>query len=206
MEMWQICREFVAKTCKGRDSSHGLEHMEEVTKLALVIHSLNPPPREKLLEININRIVLVAMLHDVADHKYDKDGSLEKQVTDFVYSVEPFEGKMVMDTIRSISFSKENRLGKRYFENTLGVYWTSIRDIVSDADKILAIGQEGIERCRSYIYEQNPDLPLSEVHKKFEEHAEEKLLRLYPEFIVTPGGKFLAEPKHQEVYDYMYKV
>ena len=199
METWKKCREFVAKACNGRDPSHGLEHMEDVTKLALVINSLNTND----LPIFKQHIILVAMLHDVADHKYDKDGTLQKQVAEFV-KTQVVQVGFVMDTINAISFSKENRLGMRYYEKTLGKYWTAIRDIVSDADKILAIGQIGIERCLQFIYEQNPDLPRADARKKFEDHAEEKLLRLYPEFIVTEGGKFLAAPKHKELVDYMY--
>jgi len=77
-----------------------------------------------------------------------------------------------------ISFSAEKKNGMRYFEEILGPDWSLIRDIVSDADKLEALGNIGIERCHKYTCETHPDLPEEEIIKLMHTHAEEKLFKL----------------------------
>lgn len=212
---WTSCRAVVAKLCAGRPATHGLAHMEQVTQLSLLIASMErsaaPTPD----------VVLVAMLHDVADHKYDRDGTLEAQVKDAIAALVaddfPDDAKAAAaaathawNTIDAISYSKEKKRGMRYFEATLPKQWVAIRDIVSDADKLLAIGEDGVRRCWEFQLEMHegrvargePGLvaptPAS-VTKDVVQHAHDKLLRLKDEFMVTPSGKYLAEPKHDEM-------
>ncbi|KAG5494231.1 hypothetical protein GH5_02223 [Leishmania sp. Ghana 2012 LV757] len=84
-ELWARCTSFVASACAGRDASHGLGHMRKVTEQAILLYLMDaastaaPGERAGMLY----RIILVGMLHDVADHKYDVDGTLLSQVKSF---------------------------------------------------------------------------------------------------------------------------
>lgn len=121
--IWTRCREFVQVATAGRDPSHGYPHMEEVCQKAVLIASLLGVNDETM-----KSVVIVAMLHDVNDHKYDKDGTLTEIVTKFVNGICPGEeGEMVLKTILAISFSKEKRRGKKWFVDVLGTRWTTIR-------------------------------------------------------------------------------
>ena len=195
--VWSTCRQFVGQVCRDRPASHGLAHMEGVTQLAVLIHAL-----ERADAALREDLVVVAMLHDVADHKYDRDGTLEAQVRTFLRATladKADSADLAWETISAVSYSKEKRQGMRYFEAALGPRWTAIRDIVSDADKLLAIGVDGLERCWDYqlevAAERGQTLSPAELTDQVRQHADEKLLRLLPEYMVTPSGKFLAEPK-----------
>jgi uncharacterized protein len=206
IEFCEKLRLFISNVCKDRPDHHGVQHMDKVMQLSLTIASLNcVNDYRKLFDI-----CCVAMLHDVSDHKYDKDGVLNAQIKDFLinfYNSHSID--IVMDTINAVSFSKEKKLGKRYFEIMLGAYWTEIRDIVSDADKIEAMGIEGIKRCYQYSRDSqfcdNSETVIPEIIRNIQDHAEEKLLRLYDEYIVTPGGKYLAESHHKKSIEILEK-
>ena len=180
--------------CAGRDASHGAEHMHRVARTAKKIGQ----------ELNLGTEILdacewVAELHDVADHKYDKDGSLSEAVADFVQENRPTDYVMILKTIEYISFSKEKKKGKRYFEQILGPEWTLVRDIVSDADKLEALGTIGIERCHKYTSETHPGASEEEIIRIMHEHAEDKLYKLATEYIMTAPGREMALPLHDEM-------
>jgi HD superfamily phosphodiesterase len=199
--------------------------MEAVTQLAVLIASLEGVAAPE----DLRDIARVAMLHDVADHKYDLDGTLEPRVRAFIaaelYPGDAEGAAMAWASIDAVSYSKENKRGMRYFAATLGPRWTRVRDIVSDADKLLAIGEDGLERCWHYQLELRdgaiarataaraaagsdadaPDMAIpapitpEELVADVVQHAHDKLLRLSTEFMVTPSGKFLAAPKHRDM-------
>ena len=122
-----------------------------------------------------------------------------------------------MLAISAVSYSKENSKGMRWFEAELkSPMWIAVRDAVSDADKIEAIGYLGLLRCYEYqvhVLKDNGTWPqvlaeygLDRVGKEHllplvAQHADDKLLRLKDAFIVTPAGKFLAMPLHDEVVE-----
>lgn len=227
-DLWKRCREFVAEVCAGRGPSHGLQHMETVTQVALLLVSMeNEQHYRPSRRVFSARVIVVAMLHDVNDHKFDKDGTLSQKVTDFVakdllqgsfsfaqvLGVEEEEGRSSLETVAqlivaavgAVSFSKEKKNGKRYFEKPLGEEFCAVRDYVSDADKIEVLGRNGLVRCYECFLEcfaakdraPTDEEVLADLHK----HAEEKLLRLKEEYIVTTAGKFIAEPKHHELVE-----
>ncbi|GKT28339.1 Hypothetical protein, putative [Aduncisulcus paluster] len=110
--------------------------------------------------------------------------------------------KSILDTIDAISFSKEKKRGKRWFVAELGKYWVQIRDIVSDSDKIDALGAIGVQRARQFTKERysmrGKEISEVDLIKEVIEHAEEKLLRLMDEYVVTVPGKHLCRPKHDD--------
>src|SRR5438309_1768552 len=102
--LWCDLSQFVDETCKDRDPSHGYEHMEEVVKKTFII----------LKELDITDIqmtkdaMMAAWLHDVNDHKYDKDGTLKNKVLEFLQSHSQ-NPTLIMDIIDRISYSKEDQ-------------------------------------------------------------------------------------------------
>lgn len=273
-EVWERCTAFVGRVCADRDASHGLAHMRKVTEQAVLLYLMSTSSATTRAEQAgmLYRIILVAMLHDVADHKYDTDGTLFQQVEAFV-EVEAAallgrvaEGKteeffcplpcratspdgveqvkqLVLTALDAISYSKEHKRGMRWFVPALmrgsevcpsmrdahaqACSWVAVRDFVSDADKLEAIGEEGLLRCYEYTCERVRAAAVGATNKggtstattmqgaaaaaRIEreagrallkdvvEHFHEKLKRLLPEFIVTHPGKFLGTPRSAEM-------
>ena len=195
----QLCSDFVKKTCIDRDESHGHHHMQTVFN-----NSLQICLGEDITDPNIIKLVsIVAWLHDVADHKYDKNGQLEQLVKDFLTTNFQPDAELIWNIITRISYSKEIK-SKADWELVLGSEGILIRNIVSDADKLEAIGKIGIERCIQYGAEHhrhkyNEEAPRELLLKHVNEHAKEKLLLLKDHFIYTSTGKKMAEPLHNEM-------
>jgi HD superfamily phosphodiesterase len=191
---------FVKEVCAGRPPSHGLEHMKLVRDRALVIRSRLPINEQPAAY----DVALIALLHDVADHKYDHDGQLRAKVLEFLEAGQLHSGT-VMACIDAISFSKERALGMRWYTATLEPYWVQIRDIVSDADKLEALGAVGGQRCLEYAEELG--FHGREALHHFTVQMRTKLMRLRDEFIVTAPAKLMAVSLHDElVMYYLSKV
>ena len=193
--------EFVKQTCAGRDPSHGYDHMATVTRLTLEIMT------NEGLTCNPELFIVVALLHDVNDHKYDHDGRLEQKIRIFLkqyYREERID--LVMSIIDRISYSKENRFRQKHsrpprqeWKKELGEVGLLIRDIVSDADKLEALGETGYFRCVEYTREKNPEASQEEINHLVEKHYDEKLSRLVDEFMVTDYAKKLGRERLEEL-------
>ena len=92
-------------------------------------------------------------------------------------------------------------MGRRWFEQELGVYWTQVRDIVSDADKLEALGEVGGQRCLDYAHEQGL-LGMAAV-KHLVSQMQYKLLYLRDHYIVTGPGKQMAGPLHDQLVEFV---
>ena len=187
---------FVYESCKNRDMSHGYDYASRVKQNALNIYykmSVDIRPEEK-------HIIAVSMLHDVADHKYDKDGKLREKLQMFLNKNYPFSANKILDCIDAISFTRELKDGKRWFVQSLGKYWTQVRDIVSDADKLEAIGKIGVERCLNYGKENGKTGIIYLL-----QHMVDKLLILRNEYIVTEPGLEMAQGLHDEMVNIAMK-
>jgi uncharacterized protein len=191
----QRLSEFVAETTKGRDKSHGHEHMSQVADNAIEIM--------KDMDVSIDQYrwaLIVSWLHDVADHKYDRDGSLAKRVFEFLKSLEPENAKYLMDCINMVSFSAETREGYKYYEKVLPPKWVIVRNIASDADKLEALGATGVVRCSTYAQlKSEVKLSAGDVVQYVWEHAKIKLLLLAIKFIHTRPAKLMAIPLHLDM-------
>lgn len=211
--LWNQLSEFVANVCCDRDDSHGHKHMETVAVNALKIFDKE---RQKISEYDVDKleryIIITAWLHDVADHKYDKDNRLKIVVSEFTKSVVDSEDdvELILNIIDHISYSKENRaliLGSGTpidFRSVLGGFGEIVRNIVSDADKLEALGKIGFDRCvdftkHSYKEKYGVDISYDALKNNVIAHSHEKLLRLKDEFIRTEYGKQLAIPLHNEL-------
>jgi HD superfamily phosphodiesterase len=199
---WNLLSNFVNETCKGRDDSHGHAHMEAVALMSK--HIIEEDFIDESGNLTLDAIT-AAWLHDVADHKYDHDGTLEQRVDAFgranIWNYEE-----IKQVIKYVSYSTENKAilagTPHNFQAILGAYYSQIRDIVSDADKLEAIGKIGIQRAIDYTTEANPTYTSQQVIDDVWKHAHEKLLRLAPEFIRTPCGRKIARGRHQKMLEW----
>lgn len=202
---------FVNLICANRDPSHGYEHMKQVARNSLKI--FNQLEKKTLVNMDTNQFIslllTVSWLHDVADRKYDVDGNLKKQLDTFVRRIYNNDlAELVLNTIPRTSYSFEVNIiqttGELDWLSVLGYDGCLLRDIVSDADKIEAIGRIGIVRCMTYNIElfkkandYNPTF--DELVPQVKRHAAEKLLKLTGSYIRTEPGKLIAAPLHFEM-------
>lgn len=201
LPLWPRLSEFVKEITTGRDPSHGHAHMEAVARRSVEIAQ-----QLKIAGNLYPSLIAVAWLHDVGDPKYDPQEALWPKMEQFLRT----EGltPWILTIVRLISYSQEvkdrEQWGTEYrnrWKLALSKPGLLIRDIVSDADKLEALGVVGYERCAEYTRSKFPTLPENEIHIKVIAHAREKLLRLRDEFIVTSPGKELAIPLHDELVD-----
>jgi uncharacterized protein len=182
--------DFVKENTKSFDESHDVNHALAVYKNALHIARVEYPQFDnEILEFS-------SLLHDVCDHKY-KDSIPKEQLNLFIHDSLPKEkADAVIDIINNISYSQQIK-GKR---KTLNHPYNIYQDILSDADKLEALGEIGLRRCILYTESINGKVPQDVI-----KHSHEKLLRLKDNFIVTKTGKQLAEPLHKVIQDYVDK-
>lgn len=203
-QRWNLLSNFVADTCKDRDVSHGHAHMKAVAETTRFIIQQDFIDETGNLTLNA---ITAAWLHDIADHKYDHDGTLEQRLDHFgrtnIWNYEE-----IKQVIKYVSFSTENKAiiaGTPFnFPAILGAYYSQIRDIVSDADKLEAIGSIGIQRCIEYTTHTNPTYTHAQVIHDVKKHAHEKLLRLATEFIKTPTARTIATHRHKEMEEWLH--
>jgi HD superfamily phosphodiesterase len=150
--------------------------------------------------------ITAAWLHDIADHKYDHDGTLEQRLDEFG-AANIWNYQEIKHVIKYVSFSTENKAilagTPLNFPAILGAYYSQIRDIVSDADKLEAIGKIGIQRCIEYTIHANPTYTTEQVISDVKKHADEKLLRLASQFIKTPIARNIAATRHKEMEEWV---
>lgn len=187
-----------------RDKTHGIKHARDVFLNAMEnfeknglddMKKRNIPFDDKTRDI----IGVCALLHDVCDHKYEtKEYKCLEYPMKTVIKLN-FDDKCansILKIIRNVSYSREAR-GEMEDMTDYEMY---CRDVVSDADKLEAIGVDGIQRCWDYQLEIANDLNMkmtdTEVLLKVEQHIDEKLIKLYPSFIRTKGGKEVATNHH----------
>lgn len=206
-------QQFVDSKCIGRDESHGYAHMEKVAIRSEYIYT----QMVNVVDNNLLQMILaVAWLHDVADHKYHPTKQILCDIETFLYQFyDKYDVSLIMNIIDRISYSKENHTIINNipsdWEEILGEKGTFIRNIVSDADKLEAIGKEGLLRCQQfteecYIKKYNKSIPYHVMVNNVVIHAKEKLLRLYTDFIHTEPGKRLAKPLHDELVTELDKL
>jgi hypothetical protein len=205
---------FVRKACEGRDPSHGYEHMDIVRNTALKIFDHDVPETHPNYRELRGLTSIVGLFHDVFDHKYDLNGELKVECQKFLEIdtmtlIPNYDVKLIIDIIDRISFSKENKCIKENksvdWLEKLGDDGLLVRNIVSDADKLEAIGPIGIERCAMYTMahqknqEECTDFNRTDLKAAIVKHADEKLRLIASKFIRTPYGKILATPLNDKM-------
>lgn len=200
--LWNTLSKYVKEVCADRDPSHGHEHMQKVAENSIkILNEMNYMENNFILM----HVIIVAWLHDVCDHKYGDH--LKSNMQTFLLDNHFDDPEYIFNIIDRISYSKEDKCIKQGVSyksdwmDVLGEDGCIIRDIVSDADKLEAIGKIGIERCIEYTRHKNVDITQHQLNIEVHKHAEEKLLRLKDEFIRTEPGKRMAEPLHRVMVD-----
>lgn len=176
--------------------SHDWKHFVAVLKNAITIMYSEEFSGQ---ELDIIIIIYAALLHDVCDYKYEMLWKITpRDLRAFIVdNIGEYKAAMVTEIIDNISCSKERR-GRR-----LSVHEPYL-SIVSDADKIEALGKSGIGRCFAHklwrnettsnnIMVRNEVLNVCKIHLQF----------LKDKYIRTIKGKQMAEQPHQEIIDYI---
>ena len=189
--------DFVKRETSTYDESHDFNHAVAVfTNTSKIAQSLS---LNHLYNDDFNPFHVIEMasyLHDVCDHKYDDSNEKKERLYQYINtSSTPKETKIIIDIIDNMSFSKQ----KKGLAKNLGEYQILL-DIISDADKLEALGQTGINRCIKYTetYAHKED-----IERLVKQHCYDKLLLLKDYYIKTLLGKKLAEPLHQVIVDYV---
>lgn len=190
--------EFIRQKFTGEGSGHDYWHMYRVWQLSIQIAKTEPTADPVLTQ-------LAALLHDIADWKFH-DGDTEagpRAAREWLQgqSVDEKYIEQIAAIIRTVSFKGAG---------VKPALATIEGKIVSDADKLDAIGAIGIGRAFAYGGSKNrpmydPDVP-PVLHATFEDykrskshtinHFYEKLLLLKDQFY-TDEAKKLAEQRHQ---------
>ena len=218
---------FCARATEGRPPSHGVAHMTAVRLNAeRIFDALRASSAGKtdgtsaMMNDQTRRMVqAAAQFHDVADHKYVEEGQaagggfgvLEELQKHF----SPKASASLVKVMAAVSFSKERALRAAAgaaeqpfaFEATLGAAGALLRDIVSDADKLEAIGSVGVQRCMAYkrercLEKENRAATEEEVVAELIKHGEEKLFVLVAHrYIRTSAGRAMAAPRQRVMLD-----
>jgi len=146
---------FVRDIMNRYDASHDWYHVCRVRRLSLKIAEM-----EGIMDVNVLKMIeLCALLHDVNDRKYvdktRKDGNIDdirKLLVGCGISNDGIE--RIFNVCEYVSFSKENKMklkGGKEYEAYLKVFEDNVElRIVSDADRLDAIGAVGIARTFTF--------------------------------------------------------
>lgn len=184
---------FIVKSTECFDDSHNHIHAQNVFRNTMtIINKLD-------IEYEEDVLFLASHLHDVCDHKYiGRGGITREELESFISAIIGDDKKTrIMSIIDNVSFSREVS-GKREVLNFCDNLYL---DIISDADRIEALGEVGLQRCISFVKERGGNVPLDVLR-----HCKDKLLRLTDEFMKTIPGKEMAYSGHKVVQDYVFRI
>lgn len=205
----------------NRDPSHGKEHAERVSLISIIIFD-NEYKFDKSL---LPALYITAYLHDANDRKYEIDGNLTKQMYQFLckmwqqykivaYNVDGSKvrsgdefANIILKVIEYISFTKEDDAltngSPINYQAILGTWGLTLRNIVSDADKIDSLGNIGIVRCSTYTRmnwkSKNIEFTEDDVRVEVQRLFDMRFNRLVKEFLRTKTGMRLATPMLEEM-------
>ena len=138
------------KYYKNIDDSHNYKHIIKVVHWCykIIDHEKNLTHTDKKI------IIISAYLHDAYDSKYyNKKEQIEKikKISKDLYDmgISRNEQEIIFTIIDNISFTKEQNKRMQGIQIDLGPIQL-LRDIVSDADKLESLGEEGIKRMVQY--------------------------------------------------------
>jgi len=152
---------WVAEATQHRDASHGMEHFRRVAKLA--VRLAEREPRFERAEENWLLLQCSALAHDVVDHKYVPAAEapllrerMVRCMTDC--GLDPRAARRVELVADNISLSRELK-GELALADLEREGCLIVRHLVSDADKLDALGEQGLRRLLQYNVERYRALP-----------------------------------------------
>lgn len=184
------------------DESHDYLHHYQVLKNALeIIRGLNIENNLSSYTQLVNYVIYSCLLHDVVDPKYSKNLKYKDDtLNSFLQSKLGDDWVSVRWIIDNMSYSKEKKNGYPTAPNDL---LQLARNICSDADKLEALGENGLKRCYQYNRATYPSATEQEITQFVVDHCKEKLLHLKDRYIRTSVGKLLAEKGHSIIEQYV---
>jgi hypothetical protein len=204
-QRWQLLSDFVQTVCAGRSHTHGHAHMKAVAERSSFLIQQDYTDRRHFRNL-LQDATTAAWLHDVADHKYDHDGTLEQKLDTFGTANIP-NYTNIKQVIKYVSYSTEQKAiasgTPLDFPAILGDYYSLVRDIVSDADKLESIGIKGMERSFTYNTDTNPTFTHAQVIAEVRKIYDEKLVKLATHFIKTPTARAFAKIAHKEMEEWL---
>lgn len=174
--------EYVKECSKENEPGHDFSHILRVRKMALELADI--------VECDSLLVNLLALLHDVEDHKAAK----KNKISDFLHGIDIKEElkEKILYIIPFLSFSKYPSLSNDFpIEGK----------IVSDADRLDAIGAIGIARAFSYGGANKREMYGSD--NSTIRHFDEKLLKL-DQYLYLDKSKEIAKKRMKvlkEFYD-----
>jgi hypothetical protein len=202
-QRWNMLSEFVQTICAGRSDTHGHAHMKAVAETSSYLLFVDFFDKDGSMMLDT---ITAAWLHDVADHKYDYDGTLEQRLDEFGIANIPNYTE-IKQVIKYVSYSTEHKAiasgTPLDFPAILGDYYSNIRDIVSDADKLESIGVKGMERSLTYNTDTNPTFTHAQVIAEVRKIYNEKLVKLATQFIRTPTARAIAQKEHTAMEEWL---
>jgi hypothetical protein len=205
-QRWNKLSDFVQTICAGRSYTHGHAHMKAVAETSSYLLFVDFFDKDGSMMLDT---ITAAWLHDVADHKYDYDGTLEQRLDEFGTANIPNYTE-IKQVINYVSYSTEHKAilagTPLDFTAILGDYYSNIRDIVSDADKLESIGVKGMERSLIYNTDTNPTFTRAQVIAEVRKIYDEKLVKLATQFIRTPTARAIAQKEHKKMEEWLNAI
>ncbi|KAH7089641.1 hypothetical protein FB567DRAFT_466835 [Paraphoma chrysanthemicola] len=178
---------FVYAYMSNYDNSHDYHHILRVISNANRILQAETKSNPSL-SYDTSALFLAALLHDVGDRKYIKEGEdTETQIYNILIKHGAAEqlATKVQAIVKHVSYTTETR-NPDSVTATLAQYPELA--IVQDADRLDAIGAVGVARCFSFGAAKFPDKPMN----RGIEHFEEKLYKLAG-MMKTASGREMAQ-------------
>ena len=170
-ELLSKIEDYVRSCMENGEPGHDFLHIQRVRKMALCIGETVP--------CDLLLVEALALLHDIEDPKVNKGHSV-KEFLDTLEIEEELRGK-ILSILPFLSFSKYPLLPEGFDIEA---------KIVSDADRLDAIGALGVARAFSYGGSKGRRMYGEE--KSTIDHFEEKLLRL-DKFLYTDKAREIAK-------------
>lgn len=193
-----LCAELTSEYDESHDMNHHIDVFVHTINIYLQLRATI-----ENIEIILPHILYAALLHDTIDYKYPKDLEYkQKKVDKFLKNNMGDKWLDVKWIIDNMSYSKEVKNGYPLHSDKMVQL---ARDIVSDADKLEAIGDIGIIRATQYGKVLRPHASEEEIRKLVVQHCYDKLLKIKDQYIRTAPAKQMAVPCHQILVDFINK-
>jgi uncharacterized protein len=187
---------FVYTYMSNYDNSHDYQHILRVlsntNRIFQAELATNPS-----ITYDTTALFLAALLHDVGDHKYAKEGEdIKTLVLDnlLAHGADYKLAQKIQCIVDHVSYTHEIRNPEAVTEMMKLVPEIAI---VQDADRLDAIGAVGIARCFSFGAAKMPDQPMDRAVG----HFEDKLYRLAG-MMKTEAGKEMAKKRHEMLQEF----
>jgi HD superfamily phosphodiesterase len=201
---WEKLDNLCLKYYIDRDPSHGIDHiMSVLDNLDLLLKSHIQP----LSHLDQTLARVSALLHDAYDPKYVEDPSNIKKTIrlDLLkFGLLDIEVDIIFTVIKNVSFTREKTRRNKGNKIILNDRIMVIRNLVSDSDKLEAIGIDSITRMIQYREELGrrfeQEYILDKIFTDVREQCRERCyILLTDNYIKTEKAREIAEKKIEKM-------